>query len=120
MITWDLGSANDILLDGDEIGVITKGDEVAQAIQTRLRTFQGESFSNKDYGIPYFQALNNTNNLEAMNLTIKRVIESTVGVTSVNLQSKVVEGAYPTYSIEATVDTEYSETPVTINQNYEI
>ena len=55
-----------------------------------------------------------------MNLTIKRVIESTIGVTSVNLQSKVVEGAYPTYAIEATVDTEYSETPVTINQNYEI
>ena len=44
MITWDLGDSNDIRLDGDEIAVITKGDQVAQAIQTRLRTFQGESF----------------------------------------------------------------------------
>ena len=120
MITWSLGDDNDILLNGDEIAVVTDGDETAQAIQTRLRTFEGESFINQNYGIPYFQALNNANNVEAMNLTIKRVIESTEGVTSVNLQSKLIEDAYPTYSITATVDTEYSEDPITINQNYEV
>ena len=117
MKTFDLAN-NDIYLNGSQIAMIEDGDEVGQTIRTKVSTFAGEYFYNKDYGVPYWESFSNQTNIEALNITLKRVIDSTDGVDKiVDFQSSVDEAAR-VYKIKATINTTYNDV-VSVNQNYE-
>ena len=115
MKTWALKDG-DIYVEAGQIVWVSDGAEVAQTVKTRLSTFLGEYFYDQNFGIPYWQALNNTSNIEALNLALKRTIEGTVGVESIeNFQSNITNR---TYNVIAVIKTTYSGT-ITINKSYE-
>lgn len=109
----------DIYLSAGQIALVQDGNECAQTIGTRLKTFLGEFFYDQNYGVPYWSALQNKGSVDALNLAMKRVIEGTAGVDKIVSFQSAVDRTNRLYSVTAIVSTIYSDDDVTINQNYE-
>lgn len=52
-----LDSTGDIAIEDNLLVLISGGDEIAQLVNQRLKTFYGECFLNDDRGVPYFQQI---------------------------------------------------------------
>jgi hypothetical protein len=110
---------NDIYAEAGQIALVKDGDETAQTIDTRISTFRGDFFYDQNYGIPYWQALQNADAIEALNMAIKRTIEGTLGVVKIRSFNTELNPTLRTYSIEAIVNTEYNQSQdLTITQTY--
>ncbi len=110
---------NDIYAVGGQIALVQDGDETAQTIDTRISTFRGDFFYDQNYGVPYWQALENADAIEALNMAIKRTIEGTLGVVKIKSFNTELDPQSRTYNIEAIVNTEYNtDQDLTITQTY--
>lgn len=109
----------DIYESGGQLAFVQDADEIPQTVQTRISTFLGEYFYNKNYGIPYWDALKNQANIEALNMALKRTIEGTNGVTSISKFQSTLDSVQRSYSITAVVVTTYSDPTIVISQTYE-
>ena len=109
----------DIYESGGQIAFVEGADEIPQTVQTRISTFLGEYFYNQDYGIPYWDAIQNQSNIEVLNMALKRTIEGTVGVKSIVSFQSSLDSAARSYSISAVVSTIYTDPDLLISQTYE-
>lgn len=110
---------SDVYLNGGQIAMVQDGDEVAQTIQTRISTFQGEYFLNVNYGVPYIQVLQSQETVEALNIALKRMIDGTVGVVKIMDFQTTLNSTTRQYNMTAVVNTSYNTTS-TIIQNFEL
>lgn len=76
---------HDILLDGDTSGSAILVEDLAQRVDCRLRTFQGEHWLNPEIGVPWFEEfLGQKNpNLSVCRSLLLTVIQGVPGVTAV-------------------------------------
>ena len=110
----------DIYITAGQLALVSDGDETSQAVQTRLSTFSGEYFLNVDYGIPYFQVLQNQESVEALNISLKSMINGTIGVNKIVDFQTSLSSTTRLYTVKSTVNTIYNDDVITINQNYEL
>ena len=93
----------DIYIDKGSIAIKTDNDKIAQAIQTRLRTFMGEYFLNKDYGIPYFQTIMKKSSSRAyFDAVLKSNISAVDGVKKISYYLGEI-GGLRNYNVTFTV-----------------
>jgi len=67
MSTLALNSNNDFYFDNKKLAIITGNntdEEILQRIKMRLRFFKDEWFLNSEHGLPYFQDILGTKNLD--------------------------------------------------------
>jgi hypothetical protein len=88
---------------------------VAQAIQTRLLLWQGEWFLDSTVGTPYYSQILGYNTEAAYDGAIQAVILNTLGVNSITSYSSSVNPVTRSLIVNATVDTIYGPTEVTVN-----
>ena len=119
MQTLDLQDG-DIYVTAGQLALVYDGDETAQTIKTRLSTFLGEYFLNVNYGIPYFQVLQSQESVEALNISIKSMINGVVGVDKIKDFQTNLNSTTRVYSVSAIINTTYNDDVITINQNYEL
>ena len=108
---------DDVYEEAGQIVMVTDGDEVAQSVKNRMATFLGEFFYNQNFGIPYWQVLQDTQTVEALNMSLKRTIESTVGVTKIVSFNSSVDEIKRHYSVEVIINTQYNN-ETTISRTY--
>ena len=107
MLNLALNDDNDIYLVGGQLATVTEGDQVAQSVQCRLRTFTGSFFYDQNYGVPYLEILQDDSKLEAFNISIKRFVDTTDGVTKISAQSDF-DREQRVYTMKISVTTEYA------------
>lgn len=56
-VDWEIGNDGDLTLASGDFVFVDESYRVAQAIETTLRTLQGEWFLNTAFGVPYFQSI---------------------------------------------------------------
>lgn len=61
-----------------------KDDEIAQNVQTRIKSFKNDWFLDTEANIDWFSILGNKNNEETIKLEVTRVTKATNGVLRVN------------------------------------
>ena len=66
-------------------------DLTRQRIAIVLRTFLGEWFANKDFGLPYFQSIFGKNTKELTDVTIKSKIIGVDGVTQLLFYKSTID-----------------------------
>jgi len=108
MLNLALDDNNNIYLVGGQLATVTNGDQVAQAVKCRLQTFKGTFFFNQDYGVPYLEILQDDSKIEAFNISIKRFVDTTDGVTKISTQSNF-DREQRVYTMKISVTTEYSQ-----------
>jgi hypothetical protein len=87
---------------------------VAQAIQTVLGLMQGEWFLDNTAGVPYATQVLGTGTQATRDLAIQSAILGTQGVLGISNYSSSVNPATRAFTVNATVDTLYGVTPVTV------
>jgi hypothetical protein len=92
---------------------------VAQRLNIKLSTYQGEWFSDLEYGIPYFQSILGTKNSQpTVDMIMKQAILADPSVVQLVSFSSNLDTATRTYSATFQVKTNEGTitTPITINQ----
>lgn len=101
-----LGLQNgDLYLNKGEIAIVSDSDEIAQTLDTRLKTITGEFFLDTNYGIPYWDTIQNANNISVLNVAMKNTILGTTGVVSILDFTSNLDTQSRTYTISYTVTT---------------
>lgn len=95
--------------------LINNPQAVAQAILTRLKLWLGEWFIDTTDGTPYFTQVLGERYAKNPDAAIKRRILGTPGVTSIVTYSSSFNGATRVFTVNATVQTQFSVTPVPIS-----
>jgi hypothetical protein len=88
---------------------------VAQATQTRLLLFTEEWFLDLSVGTPYTPDVLGTNTAATRDEVIKAQILGTEGVTGIEAYDSVFDPNNRSFTVQATVGTQYSQTPVVVN-----
>lgn len=85
----------------------------AQAINTKLKMFQGENWEDLDDGLPFFQQIAGSRNKTMIDALIRSRILETPGVVSIQTFSSNISSDRR-YTATALVNTQYGTTEVTI------
>lgn len=97
-------------------GFYTDADAVTQAIQTKLKMFQGEWWENTSDGLPLFQSILDTrgvpSNLSTVDLLVQNRITETPEVNSITAYSSSYKKGK--YAASATVETIYGTVTVEV------
>ena len=86
---------------------VDQPEAVAQAIQTRLKLFQGEWFIDTSAGTPYNSKIIGAGKIATYDAAIQNVILKTQGVKSITSYSSAVNSVSRSAEINCTVDTIY-------------
>lgn len=103
-----LDENGDMTFGNNKFDFLKDLEAVAQAIQTRLKLLKGEWWENLEEGLPLFQNILASRNIEKAKKIIRSRIQNTQGVLSVN--SLVVTFENRILDIKASVSTIYGET----------
>lgn len=87
---------------------------VAQLIRTRLRLWRGEWFADTSEGTPYFFEVLAERKGKNPDAVIRLRILGTPGVDELLAYSGSFDGTTRKYTVTATVQTQFSKTPLTI------
>jgi hypothetical protein len=93
---------------------VDQPEAVAQAVQTGLRLFQGEWFTNTSAGVPWRQSILGKYSQNAYDLILKAQILNTQGVKTIDSYSSSVDETTRLPTVTATIDTIYGSIPVTL------
>lgn len=97
---YTLGSGADFLVNSPEA--------VAQAVKTRLALWKGEWFINTADGTPYMgDILGKRYQRQNPDSVIKQRILGTPGVTEITSYSSAFDGSTRTFTVAATINTDY-------------
>jgi hypothetical protein len=88
-------------------------EAVAQAVQTRLKLWEGEWFLDVTEGTPYVQGILGKHTQSTIDQLIKKRILETKGVLNIVSYSGIYNGENRNYTINATITTIYGITNVT-------
>lgn len=91
----------------------TDADAVAQAIQTKLKLFQGEWWEDLDDGLPFFQQIAGSRDKDAIDLLIRSRILDTPNVLMITTFSSTLQDRK--YTASADVLTTYGTITVGVN-----
>jgi hypothetical protein len=81
MIDLKLDDAGNVVIENSDLAFVTEDDEVAQSIRIRLRTWLGEWFLDKDYGVNWLgRVFKRPFSQTQARKEIERIINGTVGV----------------------------------------
>jgi hypothetical protein len=86
---------------------------VAQAVLTRLRLWQGQWFLDSNIGVPYMQQVIGFGTAGVRDGAIQSAILNTPGVNQILSYASQLNGR--ALSIQATIDTIYGPTPITLS-----
>jgi len=78
-----LDSGGDWTFGQGRANYLTKSDEIAQNVQTRIRSFKNNWFLDTDANIDWFAILGNYNNEQTIRREVERVTLETFGVKSI-------------------------------------
>ena len=93
-ISMQIASDGDVVVENGRYVFIAGGDERAQHMQSRLRTFLAEWFLNTALGVPYFeQILRKNPNPIIVDSVIKREISESPGFVSLLEYESVLDPA---------------------------
>lgn len=110
-------TTGDIVTSG--VQFISRQDEIAQTIRTRLRLFLGEYFRDITDGTPWFQSvLTKRGTLSSKDAIIKRRINQTDGVLNMVEFTTDYDIDSRTYSVRAIVETEFGNIPINFNEGF--
>ena len=98
--TFGSGLAN-MLIDNPEA--------IAQAVQTRLKLWQGEFFLDITEGTPYLNGMVGKYTRDTIDQLIKNRIYETNGVLSIDLYSGLYDGNMRSYAVNVTIMTIYGQ-----------
>lgn len=87
---------------------------VAQTISTNLKLWLGEWFADTSDGTPYLTQVLGERYNKTPDAAIKRRILGTPGVTQLISYSSQFDGKSRTLTVNATVQTQYSVTPISV------
>ena len=74
-----------LVIENNDLAIVENVEAIRQDITTRLRTFKGEAFLQKDIGVDYYYVVFNKRVDQAtVDFHIKNVIKETQGVISVS------------------------------------
>lgn len=93
---------------------------VAQAILTRLKLWRGEWFLDTSDGTPYLTQILGERPGKNPDAAIKARITQTTGVTLLTAYSSKFDGNTRTFTVTATVQSQYSTTPITITSTLQV
>lgn len=82
-------------------------EAVAQAVQTRLKLWEGEWFIDITEGTPYLSGIMGKYTFETIDQLIKMRILGTLGVISIDEYQGIYDGNNRSYTISATISTTY-------------
>jgi hypothetical protein len=93
--------------------LIDSPSAVAQAILTRLKLIQGEWFLDQTAGTPYNTQILGTGTESTRDLAVQTVILETQGVTEIVDYASNFEPSTRTFTVAATVNTQFGQTTIT-------
>ena len=100
-----LSPTGDYMFGYGNTSFLTETQAVAQAIQTKLKLFQGESWEDLNDGLPFFQSVAGSTDKSMIDLTVKARILETPNVLDISsFQSSISNRRY---SATASVNTAY-------------
>lgn len=109
-----LDSSGDYTLGLGDSGYYTGADAVTQAIQTKLKMFEGEWWENLSDGLPLFQSIlgdrGTASSLSTADLLVQTRIAETPGVNGITAYSSAYSKGK--YTASATVSTIYGAVTV--------
>ena len=89
-----IDAAGDLVLDGDDLALVTGLDAIAQHLRIRFQFFRGEWFLDTRVGVPWFEdILKKSPDLDVVNGLLREVITSTPGVTAITAFSLEIDRA---------------------------
>jgi hypothetical protein len=89
-------------------------DALAQAINTKLKLFQGEWWENTKEGLPFFQGIAGQSNIAVTDLLIKtRILETPNVISIASYQSSIDSLRH--YTATATINTTYGQIQTGVN-----
>jgi hypothetical protein len=112
---WEINTTTgDLTVSGGDYVFVEEALRVAQAVETTLRSFQGEWFLNTAFGVPYFQ------NVLGKRMVDKSVFDSIVKAAVIGVEDVNTINAYSsefirqsrTYEVNLTADTTFG--PITV------
>ncbi len=98
--------------------LVNSPQTVAQAISTRLGLWRGQWFVDTSDGTPYLTGVFGARNGTDPDAAIQQRILGTPGVTSITQYSSVYDPTERTFTVGASVQTEYSVTPVPVTYTF--
>lgn len=100
-----------VFINGQSPVQTGQGDDVAQRLFIKLRTFKGEWFLNTETGVPYFQSIFGKNRSKSsVDMIFQEQIMSERGVLEITEFNSLLDNARRTYSLSFRVRTEQGET----------
>lgn len=105
-----LSPAGDYMFGYGNTSFLIGAQAVTQAIQTKLKLFQGECWEDLNDGLPFFQSIAGNRDRAAIDLIVKARILETPNVRNIAAFNSSIENRK--YSATATVNTAYG--PVTV------
>ena len=105
-----LSSTGDYVFGYGNTSFLTDTNAVAQAIQTKLKMFQGECWEDLDDGLPFFQSIAGNRDKATTDLLVKaRILEAPNTQSILSFQSTIENRKY---SATATVSTAFGTVTV--------
>lgn len=94
------------LQDGEKVNLCENIEDLTrQRVSITLKTFLGEWFANKDFGLPYFQSIYGKGTKAATDVAIKNTIASVEGISKllfykseINKQERVLTVSFKALS----------------------
>lgn len=100
-----LSPTGDYMFGFGNTSFLAGAQAVSQAIQTKLKLFQGECWEDLNEGLPFFQSIAGNTDRSAIDLLVKARIQETPNVRSItSFQSAITDRKY---SATATVNTTF-------------
>lgn len=87
---------------------VSESTAIILDLRTRLYCFLNDCFWDRNSGIDWFNLLSQKNNSNILGLEIKRIINSTDGITAINNFEVIYDTTTRKYSLTCNVDTIYS------------
>jgi len=99
---------------GQDDFYVDQPEAVGQAVETGLRLFQGEWFTNTSAGVPWRQSILGKHSQSTYDLILKSQILNTQGVKTLDSYSSSIDTSTRLVTVTATIDTIYGSTSVTL------
>lgn len=101
MIDIELDDEGNVVLADGDLSLVTEDAEIAQSVRLRLRTWLGEWFLDKDYGVNWLgRIFKRPFSQTIARKELERVIVGTVGVKRVARVNQNISGNVYTYAAE--------------------
>lgn len=109
-------TTGDVVLDGDDLALVSDGAAIAQAVRANLRMFLGEWFADQTVGVPWFQSILVKNpNLVAVRTAIRSAIVNTPGIADLVSYTQTFDASARTLTVTFSATTDTGEL-VTFNE----